>query len=277
MALLQPYWSSLVEAWNNVWPNVAPVAFASADYRDRAFFAVGGTIATTGAFYLLNAMLYVVYRYDLFAQYKITPNMWPDRALVRRTLFKLVPGQVLLRPVVWWFLYPIFRRYGMPLADAPLPSATTILLHFVICVIANDTLFYWAHRTLHHRFFYKRIHKQHHEYKTSIGIAAEYAHPLEEAISNGFPTIAGCMFFGAHPCVLFLWLLLRMYETVDSHSGYEFPWSPFHLFPSIQGGAARHDYHHAHNVGNFGAFFIFWDWICVTDKTYLAWVKKKSA
>jgi hypothetical protein len=35
--------------------------------------------------------------------------------------------------------------------------------------------------------------------------------------------------------VWFLWLWVRMLETVDAHSGYQFPFSPFHLLDSIQG------------------------------------------
>lgn len=39
----------------------------------------------------------------------------------------------------------------------------------------------------------------------------------------------------------------------------------------------RHDYHHSHNVGNFGSFFVFWDWLCGTDQAYLAWRSRKDA
>jgi len=44
----------------------------------------------------------------------------------------------------------------------------------------------------------------------------------------------------------------------------------------MQGGPDRHDFHHSHNVGNFGSFFIFWDWICGTDYKYRAWIESKT-
>ncbi len=43
-----------------------------------------------------------------------------------------------------------------------------------------DTTFYWSHRALHHPALYKHFHKQHHEYKGTIGFAAEYASTVEQ-------------------------------------------------------------------------------------------------
>ena len=31
---------------------------------------------------------------------------------------------------------------------------------------------------------------------------------------------------------------------------------------------SRHDFHHSHNSGNYGGFFMFWDWACGTDAAY---------
>ena len=46
----------------------------------------------------------------------------------------------------------------------------------------------------------------------------------------------------------------------------------------MQGGAKQHDFHHSHNVGNFGgAHTIFWDWACGTDSAYRAYLAKENA
>jgi sterol desaturase/sphingolipid hydroxylase (fatty acid hydroxylase superfamily) len=79
----------------------------------------------------------------------------------------------------------------------------------------------------------------------------------------------------SHVQVLWLWLFIRLLETVDAHSGYRFPLSPFHLLP-FQGGADRHDFHHSHNVGCFGSFTIFWDWLCGTDAKFLEFKRKRD-
>ena len=85
----------------------------------------------------------------------------------------------------------------------------------------------------------------------------------------------GALVMNSHPITLWLWIILRICETLEAHSGYDFPYSPFHFF-SWQGGSARHDFHHSHNVGCYGSFTIFWDWICGTDKQFLEWKKGQN-
>ncbi len=48
------------------------------------------------------------------------------------------------------------------------------------CQVFLEASFYWVHRALHHPALYKQIHKQHHEYKGTIGFATEYATPAEQ-------------------------------------------------------------------------------------------------
>ena len=51
--------------------------------------------------------------------------------------------------------------------------------HVLFCMFIEDTFHFWLHRLLHIGIFYKKIHKQHHEYSAPFGLAAEYAHPIE--------------------------------------------------------------------------------------------------
>lgn len=41
----------------------------------------------------------------------------------------------------------------------------------------------------------------------------------------------------------YTWITLRLFQAVDSHSGYDFPWSLNKLIP-FWGGAEKHDFHH---------------------------------
>jgi sterol desaturase/sphingolipid hydroxylase (fatty acid hydroxylase superfamily) len=69
--------------------------------------------------------------------------------------------------------------------------------------------------------------------------------------------------------------MLRVVETVDAHSGFRFPFSPFSLLP-FQGGSERHFFHHSHNVGSFGSFFNYWDRITGTDRAFLEFQKEEA-
>lgn len=115
--------------------------------------------------------------------------------------------------------------------------------------------------TVHHPSLYKAIHKKHHKFKVSIGFAAEYSNPIEGLFANLIPHATGPVLTQMHHSTVLLWLCLRLTETIDAHSGYAWPWSPWHLLASVQGGAERHDFHHSDNIGSYGAFFTFWDWL----------------
>jgi sterol desaturase/sphingolipid hydroxylase (fatty acid hydroxylase superfamily) len=102
-----------------------------------------------------------------------------------------------------------------------------------------------------------------------VSIAAEYAHPIEFAISNHWPFFSGLFLLGSktHFSVLIIWSLFRLIETTDDHSGYEFPWSVFRLLP-FGGDATYHDFHHSKNVGNYGSFTTIWDSLFNTNKEF---------
>jgi sterol desaturase/sphingolipid hydroxylase (fatty acid hydroxylase superfamily) len=70
---------------------------------------------------------------------------------------------------------------------------------------------------------------------------------------------------------------LKLWQSIDAHSGYNlpFPISPF-SFITWMDCAPAHDYHHSNNLGNFGGFFIFWDWLMGTDEKYLKHLQTKK-
>ncbi|KAJ7980807.1 Methylsterol monooxygenase 2-1 [Quillaja saponaria] len=198
--------------------------------------------------------------------------------------------------------YPVFRFMGMR-SSLPLPSwevvLTQILFYFILedfvyvfplCTfnkilfwfyrevvltqilfyfILEDFVFYWGHRVLHTKWLYKHVHSIHHEYATPFGLTSEYAHPAE-ILFLGFATIVGPAITGPHLMTLWLWMVVRVLETVEAHCGYHFPWSPSNFLP-LYGGAEFHDYHHRllyTKSGNYSSTFTYMDWIFGTDKGY---------
>jgi len=85
----------------------------------------------------------------------------------------------------------------------------------------------------------------------------------------------GPLILGAHISVYVVVVFLRLWESIDCHSGYAFPWyfsplGPWWLFRS----AHQHYFHHSKNIGAFGMFAI-WDRICGTNAAYYASMIKR--
>jgi methylsterol monooxygenase len=59
-------------------------------------------------------------------------------------------------------------------------------------------------------------------------MAAEYASPIEVMVL-GLGTVAGPILWAAitkdlHVLTMYIWIVLRLFQAIDAHSGYEFPW-----------------------------------------------------
>lgn len=153
----------------------------------------------------------------------------------------------------------------------PFPSWLKMAWQIALFFVFEDTFHYWAHRALHWGPLYKHIHKLHHEFSAPFGLAAEYAHPLEVLIL-GMGTIGGpfllCAFTkDLHIVTVYLWIVLRLFQAVDAHSGYDFPISMHNWMP-LWAGADHHDYHHMAFLGCYSTSFRWWDHLMGTDLGY---------
>ena len=63
---------------------------------------------------------------------------------------------------------------------------------------------------------------------------------------------------GAHPLVQGVWLVLRLTQTYEVHSGYDFSESLVGKLGLTANESSFHDHHHTYNVGNFGAEHTDW-------------------
>ena len=102
-----------------------------------------------------------------------------------------------------------------------------------------------------------------------FGLTAEYAHPAE-TLSLGFGTVGMPILYVMytsghfHLFTLSCWVVLRLFQAVDSHSGYDFPWS-LNKFLPFWAGAEHHDLHHHYFIGNYASSFRWWDYCLDTE------------
>ncbi|XP_055925576.1 fatty acid hydroxylase domain-containing protein 2-like [Argiope bruennichi] len=139
-----------------------------------------------------------------------------------------------------------------------LPTFQRLILEFAFFIVIEEILFYYCHRLLHYSYFYKYIHKRHHEFTSPIGIAALYAHPIEHLACNLLPAFFGPFLLGTHIMVYWLWYSLALLTTLNAHTGFHLP-----LLPSPE----AHNYHHLKFTENYGAMG-FLDDIHGTNKTF---------
>eukprot|EP01138_Halocafeteria_seosinensis_P006839 gb/GECG01006993.1/.p1 GENE.gb/GECG01006993.1/~~gb/GECG01006993.1/.p1 ORF type:complete len:371 (+),score=11.57 gb/GECG01006993.1/:1-1113(+) len=254
---------------------------------DAIFFTSLTGATQTATFWIVNGMFTLCYIFQpsWVEYYKMSVKPWPwngstkERAeyfeLVRKSIGLLLLNHFLLVPVLTIGMYPIvqLREHGYSPEFAP--GITEFVYKLIIFILIEDTGFYWVHRALHHKALYPSIHKIHHQYQdATIGIASEYAHPIEFLLSNLVPiTLGPFLFPRVHYGMWVLWVAWRVAETCCSHSGYDLPFLPFHLLP-FQSSASFHNFHHSRNVGNYSSFFTHWDWLMGTDKHYIRHLEK---
>lgn len=96
--------------------------------------------------------------------------------------------------------------------------------------------------------------------------ATLYANPIEVLVANLWPLQAGLFILKSrmHIVTFYSWGFYRLLFTTEEHSGFDFPWHLNKIIPySID--AKHHSFHHEKNMGNYGQYIIFWDWLFGTD------------
>lgn len=153
--------------------------------------------------------------------------------------------------------------------SVPFPSPLKMAYQIAIFFVLEDTWHYWTHRAMHvFPTLYKNIHKIHHHYSAPFGLAAEYASPIEVLVlglgSVGPPILYCAITKDLHILTMYVWIVFRLFQAIDAHSGYEFPWSLHHFLP-FWAGAEHHDVHHERFIGNYASSFRWWDYVLDTE------------
>lgn len=237
------------------------------NFSDFQLASIGSFVIHESVFFLSGLPFIVMERLGYQQKYKIQGKV-NSVAAQEKCVMKLLLYHICVNLPLMVMSYPVFKYMGFT-SQLPLPSWNVVCFQILSYFILEDFIFYWGHRLLHTKWLYKHVHSVHHEYATPFGLTSEYAHPAE-ILFLGFATIFGPAITGPHLLTLWIWMSLRVLETVEAHCGYDFPWSLSRYMP-IYGGADFHDYHHRllyTKSGNYSSTFTYMDWIFGTDKGY---------
>ncbi|KXJ89606.1 ERG25, C-4 methyl sterol oxidase [Microdochium bolleyi] len=256
-------------------------AFHQFNFVERLWAAwylwIGNDVLATGIltfilhefFYFARSLPFMICdQISWFRKYKIQAgkmptlqDQWDCAKIVLLSHFTVELPQI-------WLFHPLATYFGLQYG-VPFPPVWKMAAQIALFFVMEDTWHYWAHRLFHYGPLYRAVHKMHHKYSAPFGIAAEYASPIE-VMALGLGTVGSPLLWASlsggdlHLFTMHVWMILRVFQAVDSHSGYDFPWSLNKLLP-FWAGAAHHDIHHEKFIGNYASSFCWWDYAMDTE------------
>lgn len=141
----------------------------------------------------------------------------------------------------------------------------------VLIIVAHDAWFYWTHRALHHRRWFRAVHGRHHASLHPTPWAAYAFHPLEALVQAAFLPLF-LWLVPVHAGVIAVFLVHMIVRNTVGHCAHEllpWRWTPRGWLGWVT-PVSHHHFHHARNRGNYGLYFTWWDRLCGTeDADYL--------
>jgi len=218
-------------------------------------------------------------------KYRLDKSAAPKKELLWKAYQEALFLTIVVHPVQIYLLAKALRN--VLIFDKSPPSIWYYIAFHFFSYFTNEFFFYWSHRAFHEFPTLYKYHKKHHEFNFTVGIAAQWAHPLEAIICNVLPTFSGpilhILFFGhVHMCHTVVFVGFRLLQTTEGHSGFEFPIGIDYVFLSewlvedIGKGVSNHHYfHHSHNTGNYSSPLL--DRLMGTDTAYKKYVEAQKA
>lgn len=139
----------------------------------------------------------------------------------------------------------------------PWPGIGGTAASLILSLVLFDAWFYWLHRLLHTRPFYRRVHRWHHQ--TVVPVV--WSNNSDLAIDNLFLQsywLFAHLLIPVAPAALLAHKLYDQITGIVGHSGHE---HGGHLCwpPSPMVGVTHHDQHHQYFRCNYATHFTWWD------------------
>lgn len=245
----------------------------------HAMYSVG-----TCVFHLIFQVSYNLFYIALYVlkveKFKVNPDKWPwedNKNFVNETK-NLIKTLMINSLVVLPIITGIFGKTVKYETRPKMPEFQETVLQIAFFILCESFYSHWTHVLFHEPSLYGKYHKQHHDYRIVIAATSEYAHPAEYIIVNSLSLAVGPFLYGqsnVHIITWYTWLIFRLASSTDAHSGYEFPFSPFHFIP-FGTTSEYHNYHHFKNIGTYGSYVTIWDTIFGSDEAFHKYLEKNN-
>lgn len=226
---------------------------------------------------LITSLIFIIFlRYLLFSQFvetlvsksKLTPifNLKRKDGQKKKEIINSFYSSVFFGAGMWG-LYSLWSNKYLILASNDDPTLYHIGSIFAALII-HETYYYWLHRLMHLKKFYKYIHQGHHD---SIRVSSwtAFSFDIYETILQVLAFYIIAFTVPLHIfSILFLLIFMSLSATIN-HLNYDlFPSFMHKIFPFNKLiGAKHHALHHKEFKTNYGLYFTFWDkWMGTESK-----------
>lgn len=130
---------------------------------------------TVGAAFIIMDM---TNKPSFLRKYKTQPDAHVplDKKKFFKASLRVLFNQTVVGIPFTYFLYRLSLVIGNSQALRITPTFPKLMLDLFLMGIVYEFGFYYFHRLMHHRFFYKRFHKIHHEWTAPVSTMAIYCH-----------------------------------------------------------------------------------------------------
>jgi lathosterol oxidase len=127
-----------------------------------------------------------------------------------------------------------------------------LIASVVLYLAFIDTWIYWAHRAMHGKFFYRTVHRYHHQWRVPNSWTSMAFHPVDSYLF-AVPVHLFGLLLPLHGAVYLAMQTALSFWSVSSHDRIALVrWRWFNY-------ADNHTLHHWFYRCNYGQFFTFWD------------------
>ncbi len=133
-------------------------------------------------------------------------------------------------------------------------------LSIAIAILIHDVYFYFAHRLMHHKWLFKKVHSVHHQSTNPSPWASFSFHPLEAVLEAAIVPIL-VVIMPIHPLAIVSFMFFMTFMNVLGHLGVElYPnWFLKSQWTNWNNTSLHHNMHHQKFNCNYGLYFNWWD------------------